>query len=278
MGRDARNDRDRRREPGRLRLLTSGLRPLPDFLVIGAQRSGTTSLYRYLGQHPLIKWARIKEVHYFDRAYARGPRWYRAQFPLAISARSWLAGDASPYYMVHPQVPARAVDLVPQARLIALLRNPVDRAYSHYQHTVARGHTDLSFEEALDFEQQLADGEMQRLAAEPTYRSLLHEWHSYVTRGHYAEQLERWLEHFPRERLHVIVSEQMFADPNRALRGVAYFLGLPPHEVESPQQMVKRGTYAGQMDSLTRERLVEHFRPHNRRLEQLLGLALGWDS
>jgi hypothetical protein len=273
----AARDVDRRREPGFVRTLTSAWRPLPDFLVIGAQRSGTTSLYRYLGRHPQIEWARIKEVHYFDRAFARGTGWYRAQFRLSLGRRTWLAGDASPYYMVHPLVPARAAALVPQARLIATLRNPVDRAYSHYQHVVARGHTDLSFEDALDLERQIAAGELRRLAAEPTYRSRLHEWHSYVGRGQYAEQLERWLEHFPRDRLHVVVSEQLFADPNAILAGVAEFLGVPPHVVASPEQLVKRGTYPSPMSSATRQRLVEHFRPHNRRLEELLGLDVGWD-
>ncbi len=270
-------ERDRQREPGVGRLVTSVWRDLPDFLVIGAQRSGSSSLFRYLHLHPQIRWARMKEVHYFDRHYARGERWYRAQFPISLGARAWLAGDASPYYMVHPQVPARAATMLPNARLIAILRNPVDRAYSHYQHVVRRGHTDLSFEDALEFEQQVAGEEMKRLAADPTYRSQLHEWHSYVARGQYAEHLERWLKHFPRDRLHVVVSEHMFADPNVVLPEVARFLGLPPHSVENPEELVVRGTYASPMNDSTRAQLVEHFRPHNRRLEQLLGREVGWD-
>jgi len=271
-------ERDPLREPGFFRLLTSSWRAIPDFLVIGAQRSGSSSLFRYLGLHPRIRWARMKEVHYFDRAYQRGERWYRAQYPISIGARGWLAGDASPYYMVHPQVPARAARDLPNARLIAILRNPVDRAYSHYQHVVARGNTDLTFEQALEREREIADDEVRRLAADPTYRSRQHEWHSYVSRGHYAEYLERWLAHFPRSRLHVIISEHMFADPNEVLPAVGRFLDLPPHKVDNPQDLVRPGRYTQPMSAATRERLVEHFRPHNRSLETLLGYRVGWDA
>src|SRR5436309_16134274 len=107
---------------------------LPDFIVIGAQKSGTGSLYAYLNGHPDVAGARVKEVHYFDLHYHRGVDWYLDQFPDEAAARPRCTGEASPYYLFHPHAPRRAFDLVPDARLIALLRDPVDRAISHYHH------------------------------------------------------------------------------------------------------------------------------------------------
>ena len=184
---------------------TSSVRPLPDFLVIGAQKAGTTALYAYLRWHPGIGGPSWKEVSFFDRHYRRGEAWYRGHFPNAL--RGWIAersngrplvvGEASPSYMFHPLAPQRVHDLVPDVRLIALLRNPADRAYSHYQHEVALGREPLSFEQALDAEEERLRGEVERMTDDPSYFS--HEWwdHTYPARGRYAEQLERWFAVFP---------------------------------------------------------------------------------
>src|SRR5579885_2674785 len=137
------------------RTITSSIRLLPDFIIIGTQRGGTTSLYAYLGQHPQIAPAVIKEVHFFDNNYERGVGWYRTQFPFLIEKsiaknigqQNFITGEASPYYLFHPHVPERAAKVVPGAKLIVLLRNPIDRAYSHYYHEVELGHEKLSFEQ-----------------------------------------------------------------------------------------------------------------------------------
>ncbi len=113
------------------RRLTSGSRRLPDFIILGAQRAGTSSLYYYLSQHPQILPAVRKELHFFDDHYRRGLGWYRSQFPTR-GARGTITGEATPYYLSHPHAPARIQRLLPQARLIVLLRNPVERAISHY--------------------------------------------------------------------------------------------------------------------------------------------------
>src|SRR6266480_7948081 len=128
---------------------TASLRPLPDFLILGAQKAGTTALYAYLRQHPEITGPSWKEVSFFDRHYARGEAWYRGNFPNSLRARGKLVGEASPSYLFHPLAPERVAGLVPEAKLIALVRNPVDRAYSHYQHEVALGREPLSFEDAV---------------------------------------------------------------------------------------------------------------------------------
>jgi hypothetical protein len=170
---------------------TSRWRPLPHFLVLGAQKAGTTALYAYLRWHPAITGPSWKEVSFFDRHWWRGPAWYRGQFPLRSGTR--LVGEASPSYLFHPLAPERVGALVPDARLVALLRDPVARAYSHYQHEVALGREPLSFEDALAAEPERTRGEEARLVADA--RAFSRAWwdHTYVARGLYAEQLERWL-------------------------------------------------------------------------------------
>jgi Sulfotransferase domain len=151
------------------RMLSAGRRPLPDFLILGAQRSGTTSLYNYLAAHPLVLPAvPSKGVHYFDKHADRSLRWYRAHFPTRAQRRRrehpagspTVTGEGSPYYLFHPHGPARAAAAVPDARLIVMLRDPVERAYSHYQQEYARGFEDAgSFEAALDLEPSRLEGE-----------------------------------------------------------------------------------------------------------------------
>ena len=170
--------------------VTARLRPLPDFLIVGAQKAGTTALYAYLRRHPSITGPSWKEVSYFDRHYLRGPAWYRGNFPLRSRGR--IVGEASPSYLFHPDAAERAAALVPGARVIALVRDPVERAHSHYQHEVALGREPLPFEEALEREEERLAGELERMRADAGYFS--HAWwnYTYLARGRYAEQLERW--------------------------------------------------------------------------------------
>src|SRR5437773_8026085 len=185
---------------------TSFARPLPDFLIIGAQKAGTTALYSYLRRHPHVTGPSWKEVSFFDRHYTRGEAWYRGNFPNVIRARGALVGEASPSYLFHPLAPERVAALVPDARLITLVRNPVDRALSHYHHEVALGREPLAFEEAIDAEPERTRGEEERLVGEPGYFS--HAWwnYTYLARGRYAEQLERWLALFPPDQVLVLAS------------------------------------------------------------------------
>jgi hypothetical protein len=125
------------------------------------------------------------------------------------------SGEASPYYLFHPHVPGRVAEHLPGVKLIALLRDPVQRAYSHYQHEVAGGFETLSFEEAIEAEPARLAGETERLLAEPLYNSFAHQHHSYVARGHYAEQLDRWRPLFGDGQLLMLSSERFFADPGR---------------------------------------------------------------
>jgi sulfotransferase family protein len=173
-------------------------------------------------------------------------------------------------------VPARVAEHLPRAKLIALLRDPVERAYSHYQHEVARGFETLSFEEAIEAEPARLAGEVERMAAEPLYNSFAHQHHSYLARGCYAEQLARWRALFPPEQLLVLSSERFFREPERSFARVLDFLELPP---STPDAFEKHNAYDyRQMDATTRGRLVEHYREPNRALYEWLGDDLGWSA
>jgi hypothetical protein len=254
--------------------VTSPFRPLPDFLVLGAQKAGTTALYEYLRRHPQISGPSWKEVSFFDRHWARGESWYRGNFPNVARTRGKHVGEASPSYVFHPLAPRRVQEVVPEARLIVLVRNPVDRALSQYNHEVALGREPLPFEEALDAEEERLRGEQERMAADPRYFS--REWwsHTYKARGRYAEQLERWLAVFPREQLLVLPSDDLGSDPARAHAQVLEFLGASPQRLDSYPRVYEREYEP--MKPETRERLAAEFEEPNRRLYELLGRDLGW--
>jgi lipopolysaccharide transport system ATP-binding protein len=158
--------------------------PLPDFVVLGTQKGGTSFFYRLLTEHPLVRGAAAKELHFFDNKFAEGVGWYRRCFSEGerVDGQRTITGEASPSYLFDPQVPERIARIVPEARLIALLRNPVDRAYSHYQMEVRRGKEARSFEEATEEEMTSAEGEGNTVDVR----------YAYLRRGLYAEQLERF--------------------------------------------------------------------------------------
>ena len=274
--------RARRRSAWYARRGTTAIRLKPTFLVIGAQKSGTTSLHGYLADHPAILCATPKEVHYFDHAYHRGDRWYLAHFPLAsrgIAARARIGGapavgEVTPAYLFNPLVPRRAHAFDPRLKLIAVLRDPVMRAYSQYQMQHRQGREPLSFEEALANEAALLPSELERIESDPFAPSETAQRIAYVARGRYAEQLERWLEVFPHEQLLVLTSEELLSEPMEAMSRIARFLAIPEHRSASyPLRGVKEYS---PMDPATRDRLALLFEPDNRRLERLLGRELDW--
>ncbi len=192
--------------------VTAPLRMLPGFLIVGAQRCGTTSMYRALSAHPAVRKAVLhKGVHYFDMNYDRGIGWYRAHFPLAVTGR--LTFESSPYYMFHPLAAERIAADLPGVKLIVLVRDPVERAYSAYAHELARGFDTESFERAIELEPDRLDGEAERIAARPGYLSHSYQHHAYLARGRYAEQLDRLERLFGRDRIHVVDSGDFFGKP-----------------------------------------------------------------
>jgi hypothetical protein len=253
-------------------LATAGVRPLPDFLILGAQKAGTTALYAYLRWHPEITGPSFKEVSFFDRHYVRGERWYRAHLPASRSGK--IVGEASPSYLFHPLAPERVAQMLPSARLIVLLRNPVDRAFSHYQHEFALGREPLSFEDAIDREDERMRGEVEHMLNDASYFSEAWWNYTYLARGRYAEQLERWFTTFPREQLLVLLTDELASDPAGTYRRVLEFLGVDARELPSYPRIFER-EYE-QMSPATRARLERHFEEPNRRLASLLNRQLPW--
>ncbi|MGH9027014.1 MAG: sulfotransferase family protein [Acidimicrobiia bacterium] len=260
------------------RRFTAARRPLPDFLILGAQRAGTSSLYRNLSEHPQVIPAQRKEVHFFDYQYDRGPDWYRARFPLDAQRNAVargvggpaVTGEASPSYLFHPLVPPRVAGLLPDAKLVAILRDPVDRAISAYHHLVARGHERRSMEEAFAADESRvvpppADPAWDRRASE-----LLR--FAYLGRGRYAEQLERWHDSFA--DVLVIETSALTAGPGDGFDRVVAHLGMEPWRPESFTEL-HRGSYSATEEPV-RHRLAEYFAPHNERLFALLGTEFDW--
>jgi len=246
---------------------------LPALVVPGAMRCGTTSLFGYLAGHPQLAPSRRKEVHYFDLRFQLGPAWYRGQFPRPgrdACGRRRLAFESSPYYLFDPRVPARLHELVPDARLVFLLRDPADRAYSHWRKNRRDGREPLSFADALDAEDDRLAGEEERMLADPRFTSPLHQYYSYRRRGLYAEQLARWRLHFPERRMLVVDSGRLFAEPARVFREVIGFLGLDPWE---PSGFAVRNEGGGSdpADDDARARLRSWFADHERRLAEVIG-------
>jgi hypothetical protein len=262
----------------RSKVLAGQLGPLPDFIIIGSQKCGTTFLYDELAKHPSVAPAITKEIHFFDFNYERGVNWYRAcfaQMRRQEDSQHRITGEASPYYIFHPLVARRIAAVAPQAKLIALLRNPVSRAYSHYQHEVRLGFERLSFDQALDREQTRLRGEAERMQADPSYQSFTHAHYGYLTRGIYVDQLKRWRALFPERQLLILRSEDLYRDTPEMVGRVLEFLGLPDHGV---QEFRKKTSAYPKMDAATRSRLIRFFEPHNQRLADELGTNFAWDS
>jgi hypothetical protein len=269
----------------RFRSLTRNRRALPDFLIIGGQRCGSTSLYSMVCEHPLVMAARHKEPHFFDVNHRRGEAFYRRLFPLTAHMRARgrraggrvVTGEATTHYLSNPAVPARVAAMLPEVRLVATLRDPVDRAYSHYQLARRNGRELLSFEAALAAEDDRLAGEEERLLADPTYRGEVYSVQSYRTRGLYLRQLEWWWQHVREERLLVLRAEDMFADPVAVYRQVTAFLGLPPDLNAERFEARNRESY-DDMPPETRAELRAFYAGPNRALEQRLGRAMGWQG
>jgi hypothetical protein len=267
---------------------TSDRRPLPDFLIIGTKRGGTTSLWNYLIEHPLVPrmfpaW-NTKTTHYFEENWYRGIDWYRSHFPTqrhraALERRHGgpaMAGEAAPLYMFHPLAAPRVADVMPGVRLIVLLRDPVERAYSHWKERRTEGKEPLDFPEALAAEDRRIAGERERLISEPTYFSTGYDWHTYRTRGRYLEHLEPWLLHFDRSQFLILPSETLYRDPAATYRRVLAFLGLPGHRLARYEVFNDRRS--APMDPEVRAELTAYFRPYNAALAQRLGITFDWAS
>lgn len=247
---------------------------LPTFLIIGSQRCGTTSLFNYLAAHPDVRPPLRKEIQFFSLNYERGLDWYRGFLPRVDAPRQTF--EASPYYIFDDQAPGRIAQHLPDAKMLLLVRDPVRRAYSHYEHSRALGQEKLSFRDALDAEANRLD-RGRRLGQRATQRSL--RQHSYVARGRYADQLEHWGRFVPLERVKVVRSEDLFDRTGQVLDGICRFLGLaeftPPTFARENHHATKRPS---ELTADLRMRLHREFVPHNERLRDMMGWAEAWPA
>jgi hypothetical protein len=266
---------------------TAGARMLPTFLIAGAARCGSTSMFKTLSQHPVIGHPFLRgtrEVHFFDNKYDRGLGWYQSHFPIkiqmeraarAVGVKVPLAFESGIYYMFHPLAPERIKRDLPDVKLLVLLRDPVERAFSMHAHSVTAGYEMETFERALELEDDRLAGEAERMVADPTYYSYSHRHHSYRSRGQYIDQLER-LEHlFGRDRIHVVDSVAFWANPVPCYDGVLDFLELPNVGYPDFKHLNARSRPAPMLDSV-RAALREHYRPYDERLVTWLGWEPTW--
>jgi hypothetical protein len=265
--------------------VTARWRTVPDYLVIGTKRGGTTSLQQYLTAHPdVLEPKAAKASHYFDANFSKGWSWYRAHFPLQrwmnqerAAGRPVVVGEASPYYCFHPLALDRIAARIPEVKLIIVLRDPVERAWSHYHNERRLQAEPLSFEDAIRSEPERLAGQAEQMAADPGFQGFAWRHWSYLARGRYAEQLERLYELFPPSQVLVVQSELLRADPNRALEEVWGFLGLAPFTVRD-RFAIKPNHSPETMAAATRARLQAYFAEPNRWLYSLPGVGFRWSD
>jgi hypothetical protein len=270
----------RRIVQGLYRRITSPMRALPDFLIIGAQKGGTTSLYYYLVQHPQIRHSTTKEIHFFDRGatfpvdyYKKRQYDYRFHFPLKSELKdNKITGEATPSYIFHPETAGRIYYLIPDVKLIVLLRNPIERAISQFFHQKIKKYEPLPMMEAFQAEEE----RLEPIWKYKDYDNEAFRRFSYKTRGLYHRQLERYLDRFPREQILILNSEEFFQEPQLILKRVYGFLdvdqefavkNLKPRNVSINRTRVPREVY---------DYLAAYFEAPNPALFKILGTHYNW--
>jgi hypothetical protein len=264
------------------RRMTGVPRAMPGFILIGAQKSGTSSMFAYLKQHPQIVRPIFKELYYFDRHYGRGLDWYGCNFPARSTierrndrhGRAHFTFEATATYIFDAEVPKRIANDIETRKFIVLLRNPVDRAVSAYWHAQRMGREKRSLDEAIKIDLERCEREIAFEAGRGPEPAGQPPRPSYVRRGIYHEAVTRWQQEFTPENLLVLQSEIMFADPGAVMARVFAFLDLPPVEKMDwePQNV---GRYDDK-DAEARHLLRQFYRPHNERLNAITANAFDW--
>ena len=254
----------------RYRVSTSRWRKLPDFIIIGTQKGGTTSLFYYLYQHPELSFSHKKEIYFFNLYFEKGLAWYKSHFPFRTD--NGITGEATPSYMFHPKAAERVKSILPNVKLIVLLRDPIDRAYSGYA-MGQRRKTDTAdtFETAIKRELEA----LRNQNGTDEYSLEKHELY-YLERGKYYSQLLSWLAHFQREQFLFIKSENFFQNPENELIKVYEYLGISS---VLPKDLSKKN--AGKYDKIspdTVRQLTTYFREENEKLEGLIGEEFKWHT
>ena len=259
---------------------TSPFRVLPDFFVIGAGRTGTTSLFHYLFQHPSISRSAYDELGFFDVNFHLGLNWYRSLFPsvltkffLRLKTKAFLTYDVTPSYVRRPWVAKRIHDIFPSTKLIVVLRNPVDKSYSHYYQSAKYGEK-RTFEEVV--KQEMNDIVKWKDKSKDNNYFATKVENSILARGFYAEQLPIWFDTFSKKQIMVIQSEELASNTKKIMDDVFQFLELPRFNIPNTKK-VNVSQYE-KMNQDTRELLINFFRPYNEKLNKLLDRNFEWNK
>ena len=256
----------------------------PDFLVIGTARSASTSLYQYLIQHPCVGACLTKQPHFFDKHFNKGIEWYKIFFPniftkfykTNILRTKFVTGEATVHYILHPLAPKRVAKMYPKIKLIVILRNPVDRAYSHYQTELSNKSENLSFEKAIKVENKRLEDEFEKLAEDRNYESKNYPHRAYITSGIYVEQLKRWLEYFSMDQFLILSSEDFIINPSEQFKKILDFLNLPPFDLPNYKKIHSRNYRKINLE--TRKKLLKFYEPYNKQLYELTGKDFHWEN
>ncbi|MDB3956840.1 sulfotransferase domain-containing protein [Candidatus Nitrosopelagicus sp.] len=255
--------------------ITASSRVLPDFIIIGTVRSGSTSLYYNICEHPSVLEAAYDEIGYFDSNYHLGENWYRSMFPtqkmmnkIREDTGYSITGEDTPFYFWKKEVAERILSDMPETKLIVILRNPVDRAYSNYNLAVRENNEKLTFEEAI--------GEEIEFLSKNSFRETVDRFRSYLTKGMYVNQIKPWLDIFSREQLHFLSTEQMKNEPCETLDLVFKFLSIPSYDIKNLQER-KLANYK-QMNENTREQLIKYYKSYNEEFFKIINQKFEWDK
>lgn len=264
--------------------VTHHLHTYPTYLIIGAAKCGTSSLHEYLMQHPCVGKVLTKQLHFFDRYFDRGIEWYKACLPFVwkkfyinnIMKKNFATGEATAHYLNHPLSPKRAAQIIPNVKIIVMLRNPIDRTYSHYQMELNNKNENLSFEDAISEEPNRIKGEIEKLEKDETYFSKDYPHRAYIAGSKYAEQLKRWMDYFPRKQFHFVKTEDFNKNPSKIYNDVLKFLELPNYELSEYTKFRERKYQ--KMNPETRRNLATFFKPYNEELYSLVGTDFKWED
>lgn len=260
--------------------ITASLRVLPNFIIIGSMKSGTTSLYYNICQHPCVLKAAYDEIGFFDSNYHLGLNWYRSMFPTKKKMREVeikegvsITGEDTPFYFWNPLSAKRILELLPNIKLISILRNPIDRAYSEYQDLAITDTNFPSFEEMIEGEIETRTYD-ELVITEENFETF-NQKKSYLLKGIYVDQLKIWNSLFAKKQILTISSEDLKLNPQETLKTIFEFLKLSNYKIETPQYKKQKKYVA--MNPETREKLIEFYKPHNERLFKFIGKKFDWD-
>lgn len=261
--------------------ITSPLRVLPDFFVIGPGRTGTSSLFHYLYQHPSISKSAYDELGFFDVNYHLGFNWYRSLFPsifnrffVKMKTKIFLTYDVTPSYVRRPWVAKRIKDNFPKSKLIIVLRNPIDKSYSTYNLYVKQAGEARTFEEVIkDDINKISNWNVK--SKDDEYFATKIE-NSILARGFYHEQLLVWYKLFSKDQILIISSEELSGDTRNTMNKIFRFLNLPEYEIPNTKKI--NVSKSAPMNEETRKLLISFFKPYNEKLYEFLDFNFKWDE